>query len=79
MERLATLDLINSVIKLNRILTTENDGDLLPEDIEYKQSLSKTVNVFRQQIPDSHLINFDDSCKMIYEEFLEELKQRERN
>jgi len=41
MVRLNTLEIIDSCLKLDRIIQIPNDEDLLEEDLEYKQNFTK--------------------------------------
>lgn len=80
MVRLSTLDIIDSCLKLDRILQVENDEDLLEEDLEYKQNFTNMIHSLKEDsLDDFHLLDVESGYKIIYDEFIEELQQRERN
>jgi hypothetical protein len=82
MVRLNTLEIIDSCLRLDRIIQIQNDEDLLEEDLEYKQNFTNMVHSLKQEIEeddDFHLLDIESGYKLIYDEFIEELQQRERN
>lgn len=80
MVRLNTLEIIDSCLKLDRIIQIPNDEDLLEEDLEYKQNFTNMIHTLKEDMEeDFQLLDVESGYKLIYDEFIEELQQRERN
>lgn len=80
MVRLNTLEIIDSCLKLDRIIQIPNDEDLLDEDLEYKQNFTNMIHTLKEDMEeDFQLLDVESGYKLIYDEFIEELQQRERN
>ncbi len=80
MVRLNTLEIIDSCLKLDRIIQIPNDEDLLDEDLEYKQNFTNMIHTLKEDMTeDFQLLDVESGYKLIYDEFIEELQQRERN